>query len=171
MPEPVRPPVRIVPLLAHPQHVPFIAGLVYREFWADVAGGLTEDYLARAFGGQAEPGRVLKSWLALDGDQALGCVHLIDHDDDSLPDLYPWLAAMVVVPQRRGQGIGSALVRALLADAREMGFARVWFGTDSPGFYERLGAQRHLQRSDTFWTMVFELGPEGSDGSDRPGRL
>jgi len=155
------PTVRIEPLLAHPQHVPFVAGLVYREFWASVPGGLTEAYLARAFGGHAEPGRVLKSWLAMEEEEPLGCVHLIDRDDDTLPELHPWLAAMVVVPGRRDQGIGSALVRALLGDARAMGFQRVWFGTDGPGFYERLGARRHLQRSATFWTMVFELGPGG----------
>ena len=148
---------RIEPLRAHPQHVPFVARLTYEVFWADVPDGLSEAYLARAFGGQAEPGRVIHSLLALDGDAPLGAVHLIDNDDDSLPDLHPWLAAMVVVPQRRGQGIGSALVRALLDDARALGFERVWFGTDGPGFYERLGAKRHLQRSAAFWTMRFDL--------------
>ena len=66
---------------------------------------------------------------------------------------------------RLGQGIGSALVRALLADARAMGFERVWFGTDGPGFYERLGARRHLQRSTEFWTMCFELGPTAAQPS------
>jgi len=155
------PKVRIEALLAQPQHVPFVAGLVYREFWAGVPGGLTEEYLTRAFGGHAEPGRVLKSWVALEQDEPLGCVHLIDHDDQTLPELYPWLAAMVVVPGRRGQGIGSALVRALLSDAHAMGFQHVWLGTDGPGFYERLGARRHLQRSSKFWTMVFEPGPDG----------
>lgn len=151
--------VRIVPLPEHPEHVPAVAGLVYREFWADRPGGLSEAYLARAFGGRAEPGRVIRSLVALEGDTPLGCVHLIDHDDDSLPELTPWLAAMVVVPGRRGQGVGSALVRALLAEARALGHARVWLGTDGPGFYERLGASRHLQRSADFWTLVFELGP------------
>lgn len=155
VPEPL--PVRVAPLLDHPRHVPFVADLVYRTFWVDVPDGLSLDYLTRAFGGQAEPGRVLKSWVALKGDEPLGCVHLIDHDDSTLIDLYPWLAAMVVAPQRRGQGIGSALVRALLADACTMGFKRVWFGTDSPGFYERLGARRHLDRGEGFWTMVFDI--------------
>jgi predicted N-acetyltransferase YhbS len=155
------PTVRIQALLDHAQHVPFVAALVHREFWAQVPGGLTEAYLTRAFSGQAEPGRVLKSWLALEGEEPLGCVHLIDQDDGTLPDLHPWLAAMVVVPGRRGQGIGSALVRALLQEAQAMGFPRVWLGTDGPGFYERLGARRHLQRSANFWTMVFELNPGG----------
>lgn len=153
--------VRIEPLLACAQHVPFVARLVYDEFWAGVPDGLTQDYLARAFAGQAEPGRVLRSWLALEGDEPLGCVHLIDHDDETLPALSPWLAAMVVVPQRRGQGIGSALVRTLLDDARAMGIRRLWLGTDGPGFYERLGARRYLQRSAEFWTLVFDLDPTG----------
>lgn len=156
---PTAPPgLRIVSLRAHPRHVPFIAGLVYREFWAGVEGGLTEAYLARAFAGQAEPGRVLHSCLALLHEEPVGCVHLIDHDDSELADLTPWLAAMVVVPGRRGQGIGSCLVQALLAQARALGVERLWLGTDGPGFYERLGARRHLQRSETFWTMVFDLG-------------
>jgi predicted N-acetyltransferase YhbS len=159
------PAVRVEPLLAHPQHVPFVARLVYREFWHGVSGGLSEEYLSRAFGGRTEPGRVLKSRVALEGDEPLGCVHLIDHDDHTLPDLYPWLAALVVIPGRRGLGIGSALVRALLGDARGMGFQRVWLGTDGPGFYERLGAQRHLQRhlegNSNFWTMHFDLVPSG----------
>jgi predicted N-acetyltransferase YhbS len=149
--------IRIERLGAHPQHVGFVAKLVYEEFWAGVPDGLSEAYLAQAFGGRAEPGRVLTSLVALEDDAPLGCVHLIDNDDSSLPDLHPWLAAMVVVPGRRGQGIGSALVRALLAEARTMGFERIWFGTDGPGFYERLGACRHLQRRADFWTMRFDL--------------
>ncbi len=151
--------VRVVPLGAHARHVPFVADLVYREFWAGVEGGLTREYLERAFGGRAEPGRVLASLLALEGDEPLGCVHLIDHDDDGQPELHPWLAAMAVVPARRGQGIGSALVRALLAEARAQGFARLWLGTDGPGFYERLGAVRERERGPGFWTLRFELGP------------
>ena len=149
-------------LSRHPQHVEFVAGLVWREFWADVRGGMTQAELADAFGGRAAPGRVLASLIALEGsDDAtpLGCVHLIDNDDPSLPELYPWMAAMVVVPERRGQGIGSMLVRSLMREAKTLGFERIWFGTDGPGFYERLGARRHLQRSADFWTLVFELGP------------
>lgn len=152
--------VRIDHLSRHPQHLGFVAGLVYREFWADVEGGMTEAELADAFGGRVEPGRVLASLVALEGpDHAvpLGCVHLIDNDDPSLPKLYPWLAAMVVVPERRGQGIGSMLVQAMVREARALGFERLWFGTDGPGFYERLGAVKHLQKGRDFWIMMLPL--------------
>ncbi|QTN23016.1 GNAT family N-acetyltransferase [Rhizobacter sp. AJA081-3] len=147
-------------LSRHPQHVEFVAGLVWREFWADVRGGMTQAELADAFGGRAAPGRVLASLIALEGsDDAtpLGCVHLIDNDDDSLPELYPWLAAMVVVPERRGQGIGSMLVKAMARQAARLGFEQLWFGTDGPGFYERLGAVKHLQRGADFWIMKLPL--------------
>jgi GNAT superfamily N-acetyltransferase len=43
----------------------------------------------------------------------------------------------------RGQGIGSLLVRSLLQRARALGVQRVYFGTDGPGFYTRLGAVLH----------------------------
>lgn len=144
-------------LSRHPQHVGFVAALVWREFWAGVPDGMTESDLAAAFGGHAPPGRVLASLIALEDETPLGCVHLIDNDDQSLPDLYPWLAAMVVVPHRRGQGIGSLLVRSLMREAKAMGFEQLWFGTDGPGFYERLGAVKHLRKGDDFWIMKLPL--------------
>lgn len=148
----------VEPLSRHPHHLGFIAALVYREFWAEVPDGMTEADLADAFGGRAAPGRVLASLIALEGDAVLGCVHLIDNDDPSLTELYPWMAAMVVVPERRGQGIGSMLVRALMDEAKAMGFEQLWFGTDGPGFYERLGAVKHLAKGRDFWIMRLPLG-------------
>lgn len=65
---------------------------------------------------------------------------------------------VVVVPQRRGQGIGSLLLRSLKREAKPMGFEQLWFGTDGPGFYERLGAVRHLRKGDDFWIMKLSLG-------------
>lgn len=147
----------VEPLSRHPRHVGFVAQLVWREFWADVDDGMTEAELAEAFGGRAAPGRVLASLIALEDDVPLGCVHLIDNDDESLTELYPWMAAMVVVPGRRGQGIGSMLVRALRREAKTMGFAQLWFGTDGPGFYERLGAVKHLAKGEDFWIMRLPL--------------
>jgi predicted N-acetyltransferase YhbS len=149
--------IAVEPLARHQQHVDFVAALVYREFWSNVDGGMTQAELAEAFSGRARPGRVLASLIALEDDTPLGCVHLIDNDDNSLPELYPWLAAMVVVPGRRGQGIGSMLVKAMAREAAGLGFEQLWFGTDGPGFYERLGAVKHLQRGVDFWVMKFPL--------------
>ncbi len=149
----------IADLQQHPQHLDFVAHLVWREFWADVPGGMSQAELATAFGGLGRPGWVLASLIALDDDGStpLGCVHLIDNDDSTQTELYPWLAAMVVVSERRGQGIGSMLVRAMAREAKALGFEQLWFGTDGPGFYERLGALRHHERKPGFWTMKLPL--------------
>ena len=72
-------------------------------------------------------------------------------------DWHPWLAGMVVAAPHRGKGIGSQLVRALLIEAQRLRFDRVYFGTDGPRFYERLGAVVHHVPRDGFWFMHFDL--------------
>ncbi|BET67680.1 hypothetical protein ASA1KI_25980 [Opitutales bacterium ASA1] len=56
--------------------------------------------------------------LAWFGDQAVGCVHLSTHDDDSAQ-----ISEFYVAPQFRGRGIGRELLRTLDAHARDMGVA------------------------------------------------
>jgi predicted N-acetyltransferase YhbS len=97
--------------------------------------------------------------VALWQGQVVGVVNLVDSDDDDHPEWAPWLAGMVVAEAWRGQGIGSALVRTLLADAWAMGVASVYFGTDGPGFYTRLGAVHQLQPRPGFWFMRFDRPP------------
>ncbi len=45
--------------------------------------------------------------------------------------LSPWAAAGYVVPDRRGQGIGAALLRALVAHAASIGHPIVYCGTST----------------------------------------
>ena len=42
----------------------------------------------------------------------------------------PWVAALLVRPQSRGQGIGEALIDAAEAEARRLGFRRLYVGAD-----------------------------------------
>jgi predicted N-acetyltransferase YhbS len=143
-----------------PQHIETVARMIYREFWADVDGGLTEQFLVDHLRRTGDPDRVPLSLVALSGGEVLGTVNLIDNDDTKRTHLHPWLAAMVVAQPWRGSGIGTRLVQALLADARRLGFAQVWFGTDGPGFYARLGARLHEQVTPAFCIMQFPLGSE-----------
>ena len=84
--------------------------------------------------------RIPTTYVALDGDELLGSVTLVEHDISTWPGLSPWLAGVYVKPSRRGQGVGSALVRHAVRQAAEMGIARLYLYTDSArGFYEKLG--------------------------------
>jgi N-acetylglutamate synthase-like GNAT family acetyltransferase len=53
------------------------------------------------------------------------------------------MKSLFVFPALRHQGIGSALSRALLSEARRLGIPELFLGTDIPGFYAALGAEFH----------------------------
>lgn len=151
--------LRIAHLHAVPWHRTAAAELIHAEFWADVPGASPES-MARRLALARSPEALPLSLVALLDDELAGVVNLVDNDDDDHPEWYPWLAGMVVAGSWRGRGVGSALVHALLADARRLGIDRVYFGTDGPGFYTRLGAVEHAAPRPGFWFMRFELGPQ-----------
>lgn len=149
--------VHLIHLFEQPQHRNAVARLIHEEFWTAVPGA-SVDGMAERLRQADRADRLPQCRVALHQGQPVGAVNLIDSDDDDHPEWSPWLAGMVVAEAWRGQGIGSALVRALLADARRLGLQRVYFGTDGPGFYTRLGAVHHQQPREGFWFMRFDLG-------------
>jgi len=146
----------IVPLFEAPQHIAAAAELIHNEFWREVPGASVESMQARLAGGVRADVLPL-SLVALQEGRVIGVVNLVDNDDEQHPQWHPWLAGMVVAEPWRGQGVGSALVRALLHRAQELRYPRVFFGTDGPGFYIRLGAVHHEQPRSDFWFMRFDL--------------
>ncbi|MDQ3929909.1 MAG: GNAT family N-acetyltransferase [Chloroflexota bacterium] len=107
--------------------------------------------------GHADPEGSLQSWaqglrertsrdsvpttyVALEGEELLGSATLVDNDMSTRPDLWPWVAGVFVKPERRGQGIGSALMRYVVRKAAEMGIKRLYLHTGAArAFYEKLG--------------------------------
>ena len=149
--------LRIEHLFHHPERVRLVAGWIYDEFWTGKAGysvGTFEGLLRDA----RDPDRIPLSLLALAEGAPAGTVNLIECDDPARPHLRPWLAALFVAPEFRGRGIGSALVRALDAEARRLGCKEMYLGTDIPDFYGPLGAAVHEQVTDTFCIMRIPLG-------------
>jgi predicted N-acetyltransferase YhbS len=148
--------LRIDHLFRHSHLVETVAQLIYDEFWADRDGMTVADLVAH-LRTATDPGRIPLSLVALADGEFAGTVNLIDNDDAKRKHLHPWLAAMAVMPSRRGQGIGTRLVQALLAEAGRLGYPAVYFGTDGPGFYQRLGAQVHEPVDADFCIMRFAL--------------
>ena len=54
-------------------------------------------------------------------------------------DLYPWLAALYVEEDCRGNGYGKMLIEHAVKDAGLLGFKNLYLCTDHIGFYERFG--------------------------------
>lgn len=143
-------------LFRHSAHLPLVAEWIYREFWEGRPGysvATFEGLLADA----TDPDRVPLSLLALAEGRPAGTVNLIHNDNPNRPALHPWLAALVVVPEYRGRGIGSALTLRLCEEAARLGFAELYLGTDIPAFYTRLGAGLHEQAGDPYCIMRFAL--------------
>ncbi len=143
-------------LLNRPAHVAAVAQLIYDEFWRD-----KPSYSAAYFAGRLraanDPARLPLSLVAITGDATIGTVNLIDNDDERRPHLWPWLAALVVVPAWRRRGVGTQLVRTLLAEAQRLRISTVYLGTDGPTFYRRLGARVHERVTPDFCIMRFAL--------------
>ncbi len=144
--------VRIDHLCNHPEHIPLVATWIYGEFWAGKPGTSVETFAALLRDAR-DPDRIPLSLLALDDGRPAGTVNLIHSDSPSRPHLHPWLAALYVVPELRSRGIGQALVRALLAEARRLRVPELFLGTDIPGYYERFGATVAERVSDTLVVM------------------
>ena len=138
-----------------PQHRDAVAALIHNAFWTQVPGASSAAMAARIARAQRADAMPL-CLVALQDSRPAGVVNLVEEDDEGHPEWHPWLAGMVVRADLRGRGIGSALVRELLDHAWRLGLPRVYFGTDGPGFYTRLGAVLHEQPRPDFCFMRFD---------------
>ena len=80
-----------------------------------------------------------------------------------LPELTPWLASLYVIPAKRRQGFGAALVRRLTDEARQLGFANLYLYTPSEEkFYGGLGwstLEQTTYAGKPATVMVYDLSP------------
>jgi predicted N-acetyltransferase YhbS len=149
--------LQITHLFEHPQHIDQVAAWIHAEFWADKEIH-TPESLAALLRQATTPDSIPLSRLALVDGIPVGTVNLVENDDDQRKHLRPWLAALLVVPEHRRRGIGSALVRDLQRCAAMLGIDTLYLGTDNPDFYIQLGARIHEQVNNDF--AIMQLGVE-----------
>ena len=82
----------------------------------------------------------LPQWYLLrDGETLTGCAGLIPNDFISRMDLWPWICALYVAREYRGHGYDRRLLDYARADARRLGFRKIYLSTEHVGYYERYG--------------------------------
>ena len=85
-------------------------------------------------------GRIPETFVALEGDTVVGAASIIEEDMETRKELSPWLAEVYVAPEFRNRGIGTALVRAIMQEAKSIGVRRLYlFTPDKVAFYQHLG--------------------------------
>lgn len=107
--------------------------------------------------------------LALDGDDWIGCVSLLQNDHDRIRDYSPWLASLVVRDAARGQGVGAALVRRCFEEAASLDVATLYLYCDASlcTYYRGLGWHEVARVSIGAWVATPEVVVMAIDTSPR----
>ena len=133
--------MRFAYLSDYPQFAPVLADWHHAEWGAHIDGWSRNAAEAEL---QTHVGRcqIPTTLLALDGEQLLGSVSLLQNDHEDVRDYSPWLASLYVIPAQRSRGVGAALTRRLVAEAFALGVPTLYLYTvDTQGFYRDLGWQ------------------------------
>jgi predicted N-acetyltransferase YhbS len=92
--------------------------------------------------------------VAFAGGKLVGTVSLKKDDLDIRPEIKHWLGGLFVVPQWRGRGVGSMLMREATDKARRLNVPRLFLWTSSAeGLYLKLGWQP-VERTDYCGTRI-----------------
>tara|TARA_R110000796_G_scaffold66780_2_gene153495 strand:+ start:1866 stop:2342 length:477 start_codon:yes stop_codon:yes gene_type:complete len=148
-------------LTADDPHVSLVAIWIF-EAWGHLHPGLTQEQAIERVKAECGQGGVPSIFVAMQGETPVGTASLIADDMSIRRELTPWLASVFVVPEWRGQGIASELVKRVEAEAIESGIRHFYLYTpDQQTLYRRLGWQdvEHLEyRGETVTVMSRQLG-------------
>jgi GNAT superfamily N-acetyltransferase len=124
----------IISIRDHPQYLTQAA-----EYFAKAFGIARRVYDDSIFHSITTESPLPRWYLLLNGERIAGCYGLITNDFNSRQDLWPWLAALYVDEAERGQALGAKLLDHGLAEAKSLGFTKVYLATDHIGYYEKYG--------------------------------
>lgn len=133
--------MQIASIADHLDLVPVIAEWHFAEWgYLDPDGTLAS--WTEGLGQRTRREQIPTTYVALEGDELLGSVTLVEQDMLTRPDLSPWVAGVYVAAAHRQRGIGSALVRHAVRQAAQMGVKRLYLYTHpARAFYLKLGWQ------------------------------
>jgi N-acetylglutamate synthase-like GNAT family acetyltransferase len=151
--------IKIEHLEKHKEAIPQIAAWLHAQ-WGHLMPGVAPEDLVSTFWGRLTPHQIPETFVALADGQVVGTASLVAHDMSIRMELSPWLAAVYIHSDYRGQGIGSKLVQAVMDETAEMGLPRFYlFTPDRAPFYARLGWQALEEtnyRGEHVTVMVYE---------------
>ena len=76
----------------------------------------------------------------INDDTLIGFISLFKYDGEYRKDLTPWYATMYVKDEYRGKGYSKILNDAILDNAQQLGYDRVYLKSELENYYEKFGA-------------------------------
>ena len=121
------------------EFIPTLARWLHEE-WGHLRAGETVDDRAARLEGACGYCEVPTAFVAVAGDEPVGCASLLEHDMLTRPELSPWLAGVFGSPGHRRRGIGAALVERVVREAQSLGKSPIYLYTSgSSALYLSLG--------------------------------
>lgn len=77
----------------------------------------------------------------IDHDTMIGFISLFRYDGDKEKELTPWYATMYVKEEYRGKGYSKKLNDAILEEAKQLGYQKVYLKSELLNYYEKFGAE------------------------------
>ncbi len=107
-----------------------------QESWPEVPPIIYEDCIKHCLNAELP----LPQWYLLEKDgDLIGCAGLVTNDFISRMDLYPWLCAIFIDENHRGNNYGALLIEQAKKDTKKMGFRHLNLCTDHENYYEKHG--------------------------------
>ena len=151
----------LVTTVERPDLIDIAAEWIWTTFWKDNGYSLG-DIRALVTASNALVGPSQCFVLLAEGEP-VGTASLIGSDLSARPELTPWLAALYVRPDARGQGYALDLIRAVEGAARVAGFERIWLYTlAAEALYLKAGwepVDRFERNGEPAVLMRRDLGP------------
>lgn len=93
--------------------------------------------------------------IALKGGKCIGTVSIYRNDLPERPEYQPWLAALYVLPDFRGQGVADRLVRDMLDHLSGLGYETIYAKTETRSRYDY-----YMQKG---WKLLETVDVDGRD--------
>lgn len=95
--------------------------------------------------------------ILLEDTTLIGFISIFPEDGDDRRDLTPWYATMFVKKEFRGKGYSKLLNEAILQEAKDRGFEKIYLKTDLVNYYEKFGAKFLGKLNDSENLYYFDL--------------
>lgn len=77
--------------------------------------------------------------ILLEDNKLIGFISLLEYDCDERPNLTPWYATIYVKKEYRGKDLSKKLTDAIINEAKQLDYRKIYLKTTLVNFYEKFG--------------------------------